>query len=310
MIRNMCYAKTEMLAALDHAAVGVLAFIGADGRPRACPVTPYVDAGEAVVSSTLAFTAKVAAVRNDPRVALLAGGCLIRARATVGIDLTSKTFDEHVRAQELRKYPPARRLLAIPGHRRLLWWYVGRASIRIPLAGSATAGGTDRVTLTVVVDGLPSILALDPSADACAGELPVPAGVEGPACVLFHEEDDQMADLRQLTLHGTISDGVFHVERRVGSLAPGRPSALGELKTLRSLARQARRKRPVFERWTRPPGDPAVVGLSRGLSRAGLLAAPAQIPPPPPPPRLPFPGEEDADDEVHVTIDGSQLKLG
>jgi hypothetical protein len=263
----MRYATTEGLAALDNATIGVFAFIGADGRPRAIPVTPYVDAGAAVVSSTLAFTAKVAAVRADPRVALLAGGCLIRARATVDIDLTSKTFDERVRAQELRKYPPARRLLAIPGHRRLLWWYVGRASILIPLADCATTEGADRVTLTVIADGLPRILTLDPSADPFADQLPVPADVEGPACVLFHEEDDQMADLRQLALHGTVRDGVFRVERRAGSLAPGRPSTLSQLKTLRSLAGQARRKRPVFERWTRSPEDPAGVtpALKHGL---------------------------------------------
>jgi hypothetical protein len=242
--------------ALDAAAIGVFAFIGADGRPRACPVTPYVHAGEAVVSSTLAFTAKVAAVRADPRVALLAGGYLIRGRAVVDIDVTSKTFDERVRAQELRKYPPARLLLAIPGHRRLLWWYVGRASIRIPLADCATVAGTDRVTLTIINDGLPGILTLDPCADALASEFPVPAGVEGPACVLFHEEDDKMADLRQIALHGTVSDGVFRVERRVGSLTAASRSALGQLKTLRSLARQARGKRPVFERWTRSPDNP------------------------------------------------------
>jgi len=255
MMRNMRCATAVAVAALDAAAIGVFAFIGADGRPRACPVTPYVHVGEAVVSSTLAFTAKVAAVRADPRVALLAGGCLIRARATVDIDMTSTTFDERVRAQELRKYPPARRLLAIPGHRRLLWWYVGRASIRIPLADCATVEGADRVTLTVIGDGLPGILALDPSADPLADEFPVPAGVEGPACVLFHQEDDQMADLRQLALHGTVSDGIFRVERRVGSLAPASPSALGQFKTLRSLARQARTKRAVFERWTRSSSD-------------------------------------------------------
>jgi hypothetical protein len=257
MMRNMCCAKAEALAAFDSATIGVFAFAGADGRPRACPVTPYVQAGAAVISSTLAFTAKVAAVRADPRVALLAGGCLVRAHATVDIDLTSRTFDEEVRAQELRKYPPARRLLAIPGHRRLLWWYVGRASIRIPLADCATAGGADRVTLTVISDGLPNIRTLDPSADALADELPVPADIEGPACVLFHEEDDQMADLRQLALHGTASDGMFRVERRAGSLAFGRPSALGQLKTLRLLARQARSKRPAFERWTVSSADGA-----------------------------------------------------
>jgi len=251
MIRNMRCATAGAATAVDAAAVGVFAFIGADGRPRACPVTPYLYGGEAVVSSTLAFTAKVAAVRADPRVALLAGGCLVRARASVDIDLTSTTFDEQVRTQELRKYPPARRLLAIPGHRRLLWWYVGRAFIRIPLADCSAVPGADRVTLTVIADGRLAILTLDPSADALAGEFPVPAGVQGPACVLFHQEDDQMAELRQLALHGTVSGGVFRAERRAGSLAPARPSALGQLTTLRSLARQARRKRAVFDRWTR-----------------------------------------------------------
>ena len=256
MMHNMRCATADAATALDAAAIGVFAFIGADGRPRACPVTPYVHAAEAVVSSTLTFTAKVAAVHADPRVALLAGGCLIRARATVDIDMTSTTFDERIRAQELRKYPPARRLLAIPGHRRLLWWYVGRASIQIPFAGCAAVAGDDRVTLTVISDGLPSILTLDPSADALAGEFPVPVGVEGPACVLFHQEADQMADLRQLVLHGTVTDGMFRVERRVGSLAPASTSALGQLNTLRSLARQAHTKRAVFERWTRSPSDP------------------------------------------------------
>ena len=126
MMQNMCCAKADAVGALDAASVGVFAFVGKDGRPRACPVTPYVYGGEAVVSSTLAFTAKVAAVRRDARVALLAGGCLVRGRAILDVDLTSKAFDERVRHQELRKYPPSRQILAIPGHRRLLWWYVGR----------------------------------------------------------------------------------------------------------------------------------------------------------------------------------------
>jgi hypothetical protein len=45
------------------------------------------------------------AIRRDPRVALLAGGCLVRDRAALDVDLTSRTFDERVRSQELRKYP-------------------------------------------------------------------------------------------------------------------------------------------------------------------------------------------------------------
>ena len=59
MMHNMCCAKADALEALDAAPVGAFAFVGKDGRPRACPVTPYLYAGEAVVSSTLAFTATI-----------------------------------------------------------------------------------------------------------------------------------------------------------------------------------------------------------------------------------------------------------
>ena len=201
----MCCAKADAVQALDAAPVGVFAFAGLDGRPRACAVTPYLDAGQALVTSTLAFTAKVAAVRRDPRVALLAGGCLVRGRAALDVDLTSKSFDERVRRQELRKYPPARLLLAIPGHRRLLWWYVGRAFIAIPLGDCAPAPGSDRITVTFLGDaGLPLIVPLDPAADVSGDEIPVPAARDGAACLLVHDEDAGMADLRQLTLHGTV----------------------------------------------------------------------------------------------------------
>src|SRR5580698_8865900 len=198
MMQNMCYAKE----ALDAAAVGVFAFAGRDGRPRACAVTPFLYDGQALVTSTLAFTAKVAAVRRDPRVALLAGGCLVRGRAALDVDLTSTTFDERVRSQELRKYPPARRLLAIPGHRRLLWWYVGRASIAIPLDDCTPASGSDRITVSFLDGGLPRIVPLDPAADVWGDEIPVPVP-DGAACLLVHDEDPGLADLRQLALHGT-----------------------------------------------------------------------------------------------------------
>ena len=246
----MCCAKADAVAALDAAPVGVFAFVGNDGLPRACAVTPYLDAGQALVTSTLAFTAKVAAVRRDPRVALLAGGCLVRGRAALDVDLTSKTFDERVRRQELRKYPPARRLLAIPGHRRLLWWYVGRASIAIPLDDCTPAPGSDRITVTFLGDaGLPRIVPLDPAADVSGDEIPVPAARDGAACLLVHDEDAGMADLRQLTLHGTVLDGTFRVQRRTGSLDPAHPGTLDQLRSLRALGRAARKNRPVLARW-------------------------------------------------------------
>jgi Pyridoxamine 5'-phosphate oxidase len=248
-MQNMCYAKK----ALEAAAVGVFAFAGRDGRPRACAVTPFWYDGEAVVTSTLAFTAKVAAVRRDPRVALLAGGCLIRGRGTVDIDLTSTTYDERIRYQELRKYPPARRLLAIPGHRRLLWWYVGRASIAIPVGDSVWAPGSDRATITVLDGELPRIVPLDPRTDVSGDEIPVPVGHEGAACLLVHDEEADMADLRQLTLHGEVRDGTFRAERRTGSLARSYPGTLDQLRTLRALGRAARQNRPVYARWTGQP---------------------------------------------------------
>jgi hypothetical protein len=245
MMRNMCYAK------IDAAPVGVFAFTGRDGRPRSCAVTPYLHDGVAVVTSTLAFTAKVAAVRRDPRVALLAGGCLVRGPAGLIVDLTSKTFDERIRAQELRKYPPARRLLAFPGHRRLLWWYVGRAVIAFPADSGATpVPGGDRITVTGHdADGSAAIVPVDPDTDVSADEIPVPLRHDGAACLLVHDEDPDMADLRQLTLHGTVRDGIFRVERRTGSLDRTRQSTLGQLRDLRALGRAAREHRPVYARW-------------------------------------------------------------
>jgi len=255
MIHNMCCAKADAAAAFDAAAVGVFAFVGNDGSPRACAVTPYLDAGQALVTSTLAFTAKVAAVRRDPRVALLAGGCLVRGRAALDVDLTSRTFDERVRSQELRKYPPAGRLLAIPGHRRLLWWYVGRASIAIPLDDCTPAPGSDRITVTFLDGGLPAIVPLDPATDVSADEIPVPFARDGAACLLVHDEDPGMADLRQLTLHGTVLDGIFRAKRRTGSLEPADQGTLHQLRSLRALGRAARRNRPVLARWARETRD-------------------------------------------------------
>jgi hypothetical protein len=60
-----------------------------------------------------------------------------------------------------------------------------------------------------------------------------------------------MPDLRQLTLHGVVRDGIFRAERRTGSLDPSHPSTLDQLRTLRALGRAARKNRPVLARWAR-----------------------------------------------------------
>jgi hypothetical protein len=100
-MHNMCCAYG--LSALDDAAVGVFGFIGRGGRPLSCAVTPYLDGGQPVVTSTLALVAKIGAVLRDERVALLAGGAEARGRAAVAIEDDGEWFDRAIRAQELRR---------------------------------------------------------------------------------------------------------------------------------------------------------------------------------------------------------------
>ncbi|MGI9644679.1 MAG: hypothetical protein ACR2O6_05140, partial [Ilumatobacteraceae bacterium] len=114
--------------------VGVLGFTAADGSPRSCAVTPYVVDGAPTVTSTLALLTKARMLRDRPAAALLAGGVHISGDAEVTAHGSPAWFEAHIREAEREKYPPARRLLAIPFHRYLLWWYVGRAEITFPAA--------------------------------------------------------------------------------------------------------------------------------------------------------------------------------
>jgi len=155
----------------------VFGFIGRGGRPLSCAVTPYLDGGQPVVTSTLALVGKIGAVLRDERVALLAGGAQARGRATVAIEDDGEWFDRVIRAQELRKYPPARFLLRLPGHRRLLWWYVGRAVVHLPADGLRAVPGSDRVTVTGIDhDGLVSVVPVTGDVPLDADEIPLPAG--------------------------------------------------------------------------------------------------------------------------------------
>jgi hypothetical protein len=248
-MQNMCCAYA--LAALDDAAVGVFGFIGRGGRPLSCAVTPYLDRGQPVVTSTLALTGKVGAVLRDDRVALLAGGAQARGRATVAIEDDGEWFDRVIRAQELRKYPPARFLLRLPAHRRLLWWYVGRAVVRLPADGLRPVPGSDRVTVTVIDhDGLVSVVPVTGDVPLDADEIPLQAGLpDGPACLLVHEESAGMSDLRQLRLDGELVSGRLSVQRRSGTLAATHQGPLAQLCDLAALGRAATANRPRIESW-------------------------------------------------------------
>ena len=231
---------------IKSAPIGVFAWVRSDGTPGSCPVTPYVIGDEVVVTSTLAFSAKAAAVRSDPRVALLAAGVFVTGSAEVFVDETSTWFDENIRQAEIQKFPPTKSILAIPGHRCLFPWYVGRIVIRFRPDGVDLVDGGDAVTATQIVHERLRIrpLLVDPT-----GDLVVSSLSEGPANVLFHEEHGQMSDLRQQSRRGLVSGGVFVEERRSGSLDPGPTGTVAQLSELRSLARSAKRNRPTIKEW-------------------------------------------------------------
>ena len=183
-MHNMCCA--DGLSALEDAAIGVFGFIGRSGRPVSCAVTPYLDRGQPVVTSTLALVGKIGAVLRDERVALLAGGVEARGQATVAVEDDGEWFDRAIRAQELRKYPPARFLLRLP--RPPPPAVVVRRPGRGPPARRRPAAGpgTDRVTITGIDhDGLISVVPVTGDVRLDADEIPVPVGLpDGPACLL------------------------------------------------------------------------------------------------------------------------------
>lgn len=247
-MHNMCSASSRSADAIDASPVGVLGWLDREGSPRSCAVTPYRVSDDVVVTSTLALLGKVRALQRDPRAAVLAGGYEVRGSASLSLDTTSRSFDEQIRDQERAKYPPSRSLLAIPGHRRLLWWYVGRAFVRLPLERAAPRPGGDRVTATVVDARGPTILPIPGATgfeDATIGSKvwlgdTVP---DGPACVLVHDEPDDPVELLQLALAGRVADGTLTVTRRTGTLEPSRPGTIAQLRQLRALGRSARRSR-------------------------------------------------------------------
>jgi hypothetical protein len=226
---------------VDAAHAGVFAYRSRAGRPLACGVTPYVERGELVVTTTLAFPAKAAAVRREGAAAVLAAGLLVQGRVEVHVDRTGAEFDRWLRAQELRKYPPARSLLSIPGHRTLFPWYVGRTYMRFIDPSVEETGGSDTATLTVLdARGLPAISPVPMPPPGPEGWSFETTAADGPACVLIHQETDGMTELRQMRLDGTVAAGRFTTAAATGSLDPQPTGLRADLSKLRHLARRAK----------------------------------------------------------------------
>ena len=237
------------LAAADAVPVAIFAYRDGSERPTAWPMTPYRDGDAITVTSTLAFMRKTEAVRRDGRVAQLVGGWLVQGDARVHADVSGDEFVTRFLDVELRKYPPARDIVAIPLHRRLFDWYFGRVFMTVTPRRVTEAPGADQATLiTLTADGFPVIAPIAPPPDG-ATSIPVHAA-DGPATVLLHAEDAEMRDLRQVHLHGRIAGGVFTVESRRGSLAPAPPpgwwAQLMQQLEFRRLGRDGRRR---IEAW-------------------------------------------------------------
>ena len=235
------------LERIAEARIGVFAWVRGDGTPGSCPVTPFVVGDEVVVTSTLAYTAKAAAVRRDPRVAVLAGQVLVHGRAEVLVDESPRWFDEHLREDEVRKFPPTRSILAVPGHRCLFPWYVGRIVIRFRPEAVESVDGGDAVTATRLTDD--GRLRIDPVAVDASGAPDLRALPDGPVAVLFHEEHRDMADLRQLSVRGVVRGGGFVEDRRTGSMEPAPTGTVAQITQLRALARSAKRNRDTIRSW-------------------------------------------------------------
>ena len=238
------------LDALRAAPVGVLGFTAKDLTPRAVAITPYVIAGEPAITTTLALLAKAKMLRNRPAAALFAGGVHLSGDTSVVMHADTDWFDEHLRELESEKYPPAKTLLSIPFHRRLLWWYLGRAVITFDDATATTVVGSDRTTLTSVVDSRIVITPLAPDLGTDGDEIELGSNPpDGPGCVLVHHETDGMEELLSLTLRGDVTNGVLRVTTRTGSLEPQQPSMIEQVKSLRALGQAAKANRTEIENW-------------------------------------------------------------
>jgi hypothetical protein len=249
--------SSESEAAVNGCAIGVIAWVASNGKPITCAVTPYVVDNRFVVTSTLAYPGKARALRADPRISVLAGGWSLNGVAQVGVDQTSRWFDSHLREQELRKYPPAKSLLSIPGHRTLFPFYVGRIVVTVDLNELNRVDGSDRASIAYFDKGT---LKLAPIPRAAAHEtdfeqtnpFSVPGDwPDGPAEILVHEESPDLADLRQLRISGVIRDRVFTETRRVGHLEAQSSSTRKQLGQLLALGRLAKAARHEVSTWPR-----------------------------------------------------------
>lgn len=131
---------SEMESSARTAATAELAYLDGEGRVRARPVTPLVLDGnpaftlacsDAALAEELRRSPEACLVFSDSRLALVGWKPLAaRVRLEMTPDLEGELFREELLTEELRKYPPDRKLLDSMMLRRENWWYMPRFIFR------------------------------------------------------------------------------------------------------------------------------------------------------------------------------------
>lgn len=248
--------ESALFGSAQKAAVAELAFLDAEGLPEVRPVTPLLLDGEEVaftltyadaeLARRLEQSPDVCLTFSDSRLALAGWRPLsVSGRLSVTRDLAGDLFCDELMHQELRKYPPGRKLANSILLRRENWWYLPRFVFRLAPTGEARAvgrrTGPDHAVLawcagegfgggllcdTVSIAGEPLEGERVEVASLSGGELP-----SGPAALFFH--DFSVPDLEQRTsflargrLDGGAAGGRFSVKSTQGRRQLGRPAGL------------------------------------------------------------------------------------
>lgn len=255
----------DALRALDAAAVAELAWLAADGRPRAVPVVPHTLNGAAALAVPYAYAGWARAVAAAPCAALVLSdprlaGRAWRALAVLGRpalveDTDGTVFVERLLDAELRKHPPARALADSPLLRREHWWYLPRLVLTlaqpevVPITERlrpgervlAAASGPGRLEVRTV-----SVHADRGDRDRWGLTLLGPGGLPaGPAPTALLGHDFAVPDLERWTheeVTGTLADDVLTVQTRRGTLdLPRVPGLLARMRRQWALERGCRR---------------------------------------------------------------------
>lgn len=254
--------------------MGELAWVGADGRPDAVPVTPLLLADQPALAfpyahvelaQRIASASSVVLVLSDSRMTGAGWRPLaLSARPRLVEDSDGAIFTEQLLQEELRKYPPARALIDSPLLRREHWWYVPRLLVLLDVLAeqevAARPDGRDGVLAVAADAGLTAStvrIADDGRTDDDAPGAAQPHNTEqlritgltgqvlpdGPAALLGH--DFSIPDLERWTAwltQGHLADGVLRIDEHPDRTTLEPPLTLRQrVRRQRELERACRR---------------------------------------------------------------------